>query len=235
MKVVGILGSPRKYGSSFKGLMLALKAAEKFGAQTEFYHLYQMDIKPCLGCVSEDVKVCRYPCIIEDDMRKLYDALIEADGFVIATPVYWYSPSGVVKNFIDRLTALENMIHIDGKSWLDGKVAGFIATGNDSGAMMAISQLMVIMNSMGVVIPPWSMAYTNELVDPLEKESFVTDALNVGRNVVLMAKAMKGEAVNRWYDPELYEWYEKELKDWIVELAREEEAKAEKPWKRFTS
>ena len=235
MKVVGILGSPRRYGSSFKGLMLALKAAERFGAETEFYHLYQMDIRPCLGCVSEDVKACKYPCVIEDDMRKLYDALISADGFVLATPVYWYSPSGVMKNFIDRLTALENMIHIDGKSWLDGKVAGFIATGNDSGAMMAVAQMMVIMNSMGVVIPPWSMAYTNELVDPLEKEAFVTDALNVGRNVVLMIKAMRGEKIEKWYDPGLYEWYQTELKDWLIELVKDEEAKAEKPWKRFTS
>ncbi len=235
MKVVGILGSPRRYGSSFKGLMLALKAAERFGAQTEFYHLYQLEIKPCLGCVSEDVKACKYPCVIEDDMKRLYDALVEADGFILATPVYWYSPSGVMKNFIDRLTALENMIHIDGKSWLDGKVAGFIATGNDSGAMMAVAQMMVIMNSMGVIIPPWSMAYTNELGDPLEKESFVTDALNVGRSVSLTIRAMRGEKVEKWYDPELYSWYERELKGWLESVVKEEESKAERPWRRSTS
>ncbi len=231
MKVVGLLGSPRKYGSSFKGLMLALKAAEKFGAETEWVHLYELDIRPCKGCVSEDIKACKYPCIIKDDMKKVYDLLINADGFILATPVYWYSPSAVMKNVIDRLTALENMIHIDGHSWLDGKVAGFIATGNDSGAMFAVAQMMTIMNSMGVVIPPWSMAYTNEVGEPLENKAFVLDSLNVGRSVVMMIKAMNGEKVDKWYDPSLYEWYQKELKDWLINLVKEEEAKAEKPWK----
>jgi len=230
MKVVGLLGSPRRYGSSFKGLMLALKAAERIGAEVEWLHLYDLNIKPCLGCVSEDIKACRYPCVIEDDMKKVYDLLINSDGFILATPVYWYSPSAAMKNVIDRLTALENMIHIDGHSWLDGKVAGFIATGNDSEAMFAVAQLMTTMNSMGVVIPPWSMAYTNELGEPLENKAFVTDALNVGRSVVMMIRAMRGEKVDRWYDPELYSWYEKELKKWLIRKVKEEE-RAEKSWK----
>ena len=215
--------------------MLALKAAEKFGAEVEWLHLYELDIKPCLGCVSEDVKACKYPCIIKDDMKKVYDAVIEADGIVFATPVYWYSPSAVMKNVIDRLTALENMLHIDGKSWMDGKVVGFIATGNDSGAMFAVAQMMTILNSMGALVPPWSMAYTNEMGDPLENKAFVTDALNVGRNIVLTLKAMKGERVDKWYDPSLYEWYEKELKEWLIETVRKEEERSEKPWKSFIS
>ncbi len=235
MKVLGLHGSPRRYGSSFKGLMLALKAAEKYGAETEWIHLYDLNIKPCLGCVSEDIMACKYPCIIKDDMIKVYEAVRKADAVIFATPVYWYSPSGVMKNVIDRLTVFENMIHIDGKSWLDGKVAGFIATGNDSGAMFAIAQLMSIMNSMGMVIPPWSMAYTNEVGEPLENKAFVTDALNVGRTVVMMLRAMSGEKVEKWYDPELYNWYERELKDWLISLVKEEEAKAEKPWKSSTS
>ncbi len=235
MKVLGLLGSPRRYGNSFKGLMLALKAAEKYGAETEWIHLYELDIKPCLGCVSEDIKACKYPCIIKDDMKKVYDKILESDGIIFATPVYWYSPSAVMKNVIDRLTAFENMIHIDGKSWLDGKVTGFIATGNDTGSMFAIAQMMSILNSMGTVIPPWSMAYTNDTRDALENKAFVTDALNVGRAVVMMIKAMNGEKIDKWYDPELYDWFERELKDWLIRLAEEEERKAEKPWKSSTS
>lgn len=235
MKVLGLHASPRKYGSSMKGLLLALRAAEKFGAETELIHLYDLNIKPCLGCVSEDLTACRYPCVIKDDMIKVYDAIRASDAVIFATPVYWYSPSGVMKNVIDRLTAFENMIHIEGKSWLDGKVAGFIATGNDSGAMFAIAQLMTIMNSMGMIIPPWSMAYTNDMRDPLENKSFVLDALNVGRTVVMMLKAMRGEQIDKWYDPSLYDWYEKEVKNWLVERIREEEEKAERPWKRSTS
>ncbi|ABU81802.1 flavodoxin family protein [Ignicoccus hospitalis] len=235
MKVLGLLGSPRRYGNSFKGLMMALKAAERFGAETEWLHLYELDVKPCLGCASEDVKACRYPCVIKDDMKIIYDKVLEADGIIFATPVYWYSPSAVMKNVIDRLTALENMIHIDGKSWMDGKVVGFVATGNDSGAMFAVAQMMSILNSMGAVIPPWSMAYINGPGDALELKNFVLDALNVGRSVVMMIKAMRGEKVEKWYDPDLLEWYEREVKPWLIRVVKEEEEKAEKPWKSSTS
>jgi hypothetical protein len=79
------------------------------------------------------------------------------------------------------------------------------------------------------------MAYTNDLEEPLGNKAFVTDALNVGRAIVMMIKAMNGEKADKWYDPELYEWYEKELKEWLTKVVKEEEEKAEKPWKSSTS
>lgn len=43
----------------------------------------------------------------EDDYLPLMRKLIEAyDNFVFATPVYWYSMSGVMKVFFDRITDL---------------------------------------------------------------------------------------------------------------------------------
>jgi len=197
VKVLGINGSPRKYGETFKLLLLALKAAEDEGAKTELVNLYDLDIKPCIGCLSDEQLACRYPCIYEDDMRKLYDKILEADALIIATPIYWFSPSGVVKNFIDRLTVFENMIYITGRSWVEGKVAGFIAVGNDSGSIQVIANLMATLNAMGFIIPPWAMAYFNAKGDVLEDEGSVMDALNVGRIVAITAKIVK--EVKEWY------------------------------------
>ena len=197
VKVLGINGSPRKYGETFKLLLLALKAAEDEGAKTESVNLYDLDIKPCIGCLSDEQLACRYPCIYEDDMRKLYDKILEADALIIATPIYWFSPSGVVKNFIDRLTVFENMIYITGRSWVEGKVAGFIAVGNDSGSIQVIANLMATLNAMGFIIPPWAMAYFNAKGDVLEDEGSVMDALNVGRIVAITAKIVK--EVKEWY------------------------------------
>jgi len=199
VKVLGINGSPRKYGETFKLLLLALKAAEDEGAKTELVNLYDLDIKPCIGCLSDEQVACRYPCIYEDDMRKLYDKILEADALIIATPIYWFSPSGVVKNFIDRLTVFENMIYIAGKSWVEGKVAGFIAVGNDSGSIQVIANLMAALNAMGFIIPPWAMAYFNAKGNVLEDEGSVMDALNVGRIVTITAKVVK--EVKEWYIP----------------------------------
>lgn len=63
--------------------------------------------------------------------------------------------SGLMKNFIDRLTATE-------KDWmLENKVAGFVATGSryEDGSMMAMMAMAVAVNHLGMVIFPYSMLY----------------------------------------------------------------------------
>ncbi|RLF16379.1 MAG: flavodoxin family protein [Thermoprotei archaeon] len=198
VRILGINGSPRKYGNTFKLLKIALEFAKKEGAEVRLVNLYDYDIRPCLGCLCDEQTACRYPCVIEDDMRELYDLILKSDGLIIATPVYWFSPSGVVKTFIDRLTVFENMIYIDGYSWAEGKVAGIIAVGNDSGVIQVISTLYATLVSMGFAIPPWALAYFNKQGDVLKDINVVMDAANVGRVVTIMAKAIKD--VRRWYD-----------------------------------
>lgn len=187
--IVGFNGSPRKYGNTFKALRLALLAAEEEGVETILLNLYDLDIKPCIACLTEDPLLCRYPCVIGDDMRKVYDHILKAGGMVVATPIFWYNVSGVVKNFIDRLTVFENMIHVEGRSWLEGKLAAFIAMGNDSGPIAVIQNLMAVFNSMGVHIPPWALAYYSRQGDVLEAENVVLDAANIGW---IMARTLQG-------------------------------------------
>lgn len=184
--ILGINGSPRKYGNTFKLLSIAIKVAEHYGAYTEVIHLYDYEIKPCIGCLSDIQEACQYPCVISDDMREIYDKILKANGLIIATPVYWYAPSSQMKNFIDRITIFENMIFISGKCLLEGKVAGIIAVGNDSGTIQVISNLYAVLNSMGITIPPWALAYYHEKGDVLDKKSTILDAANMGRNIVMM-------------------------------------------------
>ena len=41
-----------------------------------------------------------------DDFLSVVERLIEAETIVFATPVYWYSMSGIMKDFFDRFTDL---------------------------------------------------------------------------------------------------------------------------------
>lgn len=211
--ILGINGSPRKYGNTFKLLSIAMKVAEHFGAYTEIIHLYDYEIKPCIGCLSDIQEACQYPCVLNDDMREIYDKMLKANGFIIATPVYWYSPSSQMKIFIDRITVFENMIFINGKCLLEGKVAGVIAVGNDSGTIQVIANLYAILNSMGVIIPPWALAYYHEKGDVLNNNSAVLDAANVGRSIMMTCENMKPD---KWY---VCEEFNKILED-IVDQVR---------------
>lgn len=199
--VLVVNGSPRKYGSSTQLSYVAAKGVEDAGGVAELVHLYDYDVKPCIGCVSDGVKYCRFPCVLNDDFNKLGKKVLQADGLIISTPVYWYAPSGVLKNFIDRLTSMENMIfHEARRSLLEGKVVGFIATGLDAGVFMTVSYLMSVLNSMGAVVAPWSMAYTHS-DDVTKDSSALMDAYNVGYLVVETIKALKAYGKHIGYNP----------------------------------
>ncbi|MGB9724974.1 MAG: flavodoxin family protein [Nitrososphaeria archaeon] len=197
-KILLINASPRANGWSKKLLLAANHGVIDARGESEIVHLYEHNIKPCIGCVSNSTRECKFPCLIEDDdFNKLGEKILTAQGFIIATPLYWYMVSGQLKNLIDRLTSMENMIFHIKKSLLDGKVAGFIAVGNDSGSIMAISYLMVTFNSMGVLIPPWALSYHHSKKDVLDNREAILSAYNVGYNVVKAARRIYD--ITKWY------------------------------------
>ncbi|MCI4437542.1 MAG: flavodoxin family protein [Ignisphaera sp.] len=201
ISILIVSASPHKYGRVRLTAEVCKRIAEEIeNVKALTIDVYDYDIKPCKGCVSEDVKLCKFPCIFDDDMKKLYNLVEEADGIIFVTPIYWYNVPGPLKNFIDRLTVFENAIFIEGRSRLEGKVTGFIVIGNDTGAIAVIQNLMAIFNSMGTAIPPWALAYHESEESIIENESFMLDVANVVRGVVLMIKALKGiEKPSYWY------------------------------------
>ncbi len=84
MKVVGIVGSPRKNGNTEMLTAHTLKAIAEEGLDTELIPLAGLDIGPCDAC-----DVCRKEerCPIEDDLFPIYLKMKEADGIILASPV----------------------------------------------------------------------------------------------------------------------------------------------------
>lgn len=201
-KILFFNGSPRSYGLTYMLLNFALRGATSIGAESKLFNLYDMEIRPCLGCLSDNQSSCRYPCVINDDMQKVYNEILSSNGIVIATPIYWFAPSGIVKNFIDRLTIFENMIFINGRSLVEGKVAGVIAVGNDGGSVQAISTIISALISMGFSVPPFGFCYHTKDGEP--SENTLRDAFNVGRNVALLARVLERNEKN-WYDAKTIE------------------------------
>jgi len=103
MKVLGILGSPRKGGNTELLLEEALKGAGAEGAEVESLRLTDYNIIPCKECLAcfKDGN-----CIILDDMAKIYPKLLEADVIILASPIFFYGVTAWAKGFIDRCQAL---------------------------------------------------------------------------------------------------------------------------------
>ncbi|WP_121198601.1 flavodoxin family protein [Mucilaginibacter gracilis] len=66
----------------------------------------------------------------DDGFINVVNAMQQYDDYVFATPVYWYSMSGLMKTFFDRLTDLTAEHKKLGKG-LKGKSASVIAVGTD--------------------------------------------------------------------------------------------------------
>lgn len=100
-KVLVLMGSPRKKGNSAVLADRIAKGAKAAGAKVETVYLHGLDIKACTGCYK-----CQKPgargCIIRDDMQAVYKSMQEADAWVIASPVYWFTMSAQIKLWMDR-------------------------------------------------------------------------------------------------------------------------------------
>jgi multimeric flavodoxin WrbA len=127
MKIVGILGSPRKKGNTEILLDVALEEAQKIGVQVSKISLRDKVIAPCNGCYkcTETGK-----CVVKDDMQGLYKKILESDGILWATPVYFWSMSGQTKIVMDRTIALTFP-----KLQLANKIGGLILVAGGRGCM----------------------------------------------------------------------------------------------------
>jgi multimeric flavodoxin WrbA len=104
-QVLVILGSPRKKGNSSALAARISRGAEAAGAKVETVFLQALNISPCRGCDSCQ-KDGSKGCAIKDDMQEIYHKLTNADAWVIASPVYWFTMSAQTKLFMDRCYAL---------------------------------------------------------------------------------------------------------------------------------
>ena len=142
--ILGICGSPRKMATDHV-LVEALKMLEERGFQTALFSVRGKNISPCKHC---DYCLKNKECVVKDDMYQLYPLFREAEGFVIATPVYNGGLSAQTKAVIDRTRAT---LAADPRA-LRGKPGMAIAVGGDrmGGQELTIQQIhtFYILNGM---------------------------------------------------------------------------------------
>jgi multimeric flavodoxin WrbA len=126
-KVVGVTGSPRANGNTDFAVNAVLHMLQReAGTGTELLALRDYHLEHCAGC-----RQCmtQKRCVIEgDDLERMVAPLNAADAIIVGSPVYWHSPSGVMKDFMDRVHGW----FVAGRIW-EAKQAGIISVAADSG------------------------------------------------------------------------------------------------------
>lgn len=110
MKILAISGGTRN-GTNDSMAKEALMGAREMGAEIEFIHLLDLDLKPCTGCNActmalingEDAK-----CVLKDDFAWIEDKILDADGVIFVNPIFEKGVPGIMDMLQDRLCGPKN-------------------------------------------------------------------------------------------------------------------------------
>jgi len=172
MKIVGILGSERKGGNTEVLLDVALEEAQKNGVLTDKVPLRDKSIAPCDGCLG-CVKTGK--CVIEDDAQEIYEKMLESEGIIWATPVYFWSMSGQTKTLMDRTYAL-----LFPKLQLTNKTGGLILVAGTRGCMNAANAFHMYFKYNHMFFAEFAFGYAREKGE-ITKNAF---AVNMAKEMV---------------------------------------------------
>jgi len=156
MNVLVINGSPKGASSNTMKLTNALLEglAENEDNIINQLTIKDMDITPCLGCMSCWGKTAG-KCVINDVMTSVYKEIMKADLVIESFPLYFFGMPGPMKTFTDRMMPL--METYKGESMIIGDNAFHAPRFDMSG------KKLVLMSTCGY-------AKTEEIYDSLIKE-----------------------------------------------------------------
>jgi len=186
MNVIGIVGSPRKQGNTEFLTAHTLKAISDEGLDTELIQLAGLDIRPCNACM-----VCKdeETCPIDDDLFPIYKRMKQADGIILASPVYFGSATAQIKALMDRVGYISGP---HGRPFA-GKVGGALVVARRAGKNFTFAQLTYWFQILGFFIPGstyWNVAIGREKGTVEEDQEGLRTAWNFGKNVAFLIKKL---------------------------------------------
>jgi len=112
MKILAIAGSPRRGGNTDTLLDQAILGAQSAGAEVERVVLSRLNVAPCIEC-NRCFETGR--CAVQDDYQLLYDKTLEADGIMLAAPIFFMNLNAHTKAFVDRFQSLWALRYVLGQ------------------------------------------------------------------------------------------------------------------------
>ena len=100
MKVLMLNGSPKANGNTATALAEMEKVFTEEGIEAETVQVGHLDIRGCIAC-----GYCykNNKCVFDDEVNKLAGKFQNADGLVVASPVYYASANATLIAVLDRL------------------------------------------------------------------------------------------------------------------------------------
>lgn len=166
MKILAIIGSPRKKGNTYKLVKDIEKKLLGLANDINFEYLFLSDVnlemcKGCFNCISKGENLCP----INDDRELIEKRILGSDGVILSSPGYMWNVSALMKNFMDRIA-----YSMHRPKFLN-QISMLVVTSGGSGIDQALNSLSInlggsnIVSKLGIMSPPFipTQKYKNKI------------------------------------------------------------------------
>lgn len=187
-KVVLVCGSPREKGNTMAVLRACADVIESQDVLTEIIDTGGMDIAACRAC-----PVCQakdFHCVREDGANALFARVAQADGLIVAAPVYFGTARGDMMNFLQRLS----MASRHNGDFLDGMVGGPIAVARRGGHTATIQEMLMFCFICGMIVPGstyWNMVVAQAPGEAVQDKEGMKTATRFAGRVAQLVKQLR--------------------------------------------
>ena len=184
MKVLMINGSPRKGSNTQIALEQMIGVFEEADVESECLKIGNKDIRGCTACgyCFKEGK-----CVFDDLVNETAPKFEEADGLVVASPVYYGSANGTIVSFLDRLfysTHFDKRMKV-GASFACARRGGTTATYDELNKYFAISGMPIASGQY------WNAVHGREPGEAAQDEEGLLQARTLAHNMVFLMKSIE--------------------------------------------
>lgn len=181
MKVIGINGSPNPKGNTSLLIREVFSVLEKYQIETEFVQLGGKQVHGCTACMKcREIKDNR--CHIKNEaINHALAKMVEADGILIGSPVYFSNVTTEIKALIDcagyATRSTQALKHKVGAALVAVRRAGEIHTFSSINHFFLINQMVVPGSTY------WNIAIGRQPGDVLTDEEGMKTMHDLGENI----------------------------------------------------
>ena len=183
MKVLLLNGSPRVSGVNGTALQEMVQVFEHNGIETEVVHVGNQAVRGCMAC-----GYCykNGKCIYDDVVNELAAKFEEADGLVVASPVYYASANATLVAVLDRLfysSRFDKTMKV-GASVVTCRRGGASATFDELNKYFTISGMPVVSSQY------WNSVHGNNAEEAMQDEEGLQVVRTLARNMSFLMKSI---------------------------------------------
>ena len=185
MKVIILNGSPKANGNTATALHEVEQVLQQQGIETEWIHVGHLQIPGCVACNRcWNTGVCKFGDIVNEISQKM----LEADGLLIGSPVYFASPNGTLLSLLDRL--FYSNLHTDW-SMKVGAAVGIARRGGATATMDVLNKYFLKTNIPVVPSQDWSIAHGTAPGEVIRDEEGMQTMRQLGLNMAFLIKSIR--------------------------------------------